>query len=86
MNYWTPAAKSWEKYTPIATWNASFSDKDKIQYSQLVGFLMNKKGLKSSIANNMAQMIVFKRKYHGLQYSEEQEEKLRKVLQPVNVK
>lgn len=86
MNYWTPAVKSWEEYAPHKTWNSSFSDKEKVQYAQLVGFLMNKKGLKSSIANNMAQMILFKRKYHGLHYSEEQEEQLRMALQPVNVK
>lgn len=86
MNYWTPAVKSWEEYKSGNTWNTSFSDKDKIQYSQLVGFLINKKGFKLSIANNMAHMIIFKRKYHGLMYSEEQEEQLRMALQPITVK
>jgi len=81
MNYWTPAVKSLEEYNVN---NASFSDKEKLQYSQLVGFFMNKKGIKSSIANNMAQMILFKRKYHDLRYSEEQEEQLRTALQPIH--
>ena len=42
MNYWTPAVKSLEEYNVN---NASFSDKEKLQYSQLVGFFMNKKGI-----------------------------------------
>lgn len=81
MNYWTPAMKSWEEYNMN---NAPFSDKERLQYSQLMGFLINKKGMKSSIANNMAQMILFKRKYNNLHYSEEQEKQLRTALQPIH--
>jgi hypothetical protein len=80
--YWNPAGDRMEEWQPIGGWNASFSEQDKIQLTNLFFFLKNKKGCNTPKAEIMAHMVVFKQKYK-LKYSEEQERQIREVLLPV---
>lgn len=83
MIYWSPACKETTVWEPTYGWNSSFSEKDKIQYTNLFFFFKNKKGFTDKIANILSQMVIFKQKYHGLKYSEEQEITLQEALKPV---
>ena len=58
---------------PKGGWNPSFTDKDKTEYADL--YIYIKQFHTDIIADIMAQMIIYKRKYH-LKYSEEQEQKI----------
>jgi hypothetical protein len=80
MLYWSPANDKTEDFNPKAGWNSVFSEKDKIQYTNLFFFFKNKKGFKDIIAETLAQMVIYKQKYSGLKYSDEQEEVLREAL------
>ena len=70
--------ESWE---PKQGWNAIFSERDKIQATNLY-FFLKKKGVLPIMAENMVHMILFQQIYH-LSYSEEQEAILRKAMQPI---
>lgn len=83
MFHWSPSSSVIEKYTPKSGWNPMLTDNEKLQLTNLFFFFKNKKGFKDQIAEILAQMTVFKKKYHGLKYSDEQEEMLRKALSPV---
>lgn len=83
MRYWSPTNSETETWEPQSGWNSSFSEKDKIQCTNLFFFLKNKKGFKESMATAMAQMVVYKQKYPGLKYSDEQEAILQNALKPI---
>lgn len=83
MIYWTPACKEISSWQPQSGWNSSFSEKDKIQCTNLFFFFKNKKGFNDNVSQILAQMVIFKQKYHGLKYSEEQENMLLEALKPV---
>lgn len=80
MIHWNPSCTAMESWEPKQGWNAMFSERDKIQATNLYFFL--KKKVLPVMAENMAQMILFQQIYH-LTYSEEQEAMLRKVMQPI---
>ena len=81
--YWSPLNDTVESWEPKTGWNVSFSEAEKIQCTNLFFFFKNKKGLKESVAESLAHMVVFKGKYKGLKYSEEQEAFMREALRPV---
>lgn len=83
MTYWNPARNNTETWHPLNGWNSSFSERDKIQCVNLFFFFKDKKGFKENIANILAQMVIFKQKYNGMRYSDEQESMLKKALTPV---
>ena len=83
MLYWSPTSSETESYRPQTAWNTAFSEKDKLQFTNLFFFFKNKKGFKENTAKTLAEMAIFKQKYNGLKYSEEQEEILQKALSPV---
>ncbi len=83
MVYWSPTNNTIEQWTPSIGWNVSFSEKEKLQCTNLFFFFKNKKGFKDSIAENLAHMVVFKEKYKGLKYSDEQEAVIREALKTV---
>jgi hypothetical protein len=83
MIYWNPVNDKVEEWQPIGGWNASFSEQDKIQLTHLFFFFKNKKGFKENIAESLAQMVIFKQKYTGLEYSKEQEYLLQSALKPI---
>jgi hypothetical protein len=78
MFHWSPLANSFTEYKPVGGWNVAFSVKERIQGTNLYG-TFKQKGYSDTIASKMAQMILFKQKYH-LSYSKEQEEMLRRGL------
>ena len=57
--------------------NPVFSGRDNIEYQEYVEYITPIHG--ATIAVIMAQMIMYKKKYH-LTYSEEQEEKIRRLF------
>lgn len=81
--YWNPVIDKLEEWQPVSGWNRIFSEQDKIQLTNLFFFFKNKKGCKDHKAEILAHMVVFKQKYNGLIYSEEQERQLKQILQPV---
>jgi hypothetical protein len=83
MLYWTPTSTEVTSWKPPSGWNSAFSEKDKIQCTNLFSFFKNKKGFKDNVALILAQMVIFKQKYNHLAYSVEQEEMLREALKPV---
>jgi hypothetical protein len=83
MLYWSPLSETINSFEPKAGWNASFSDKDKIAYTNLFFFLKNKKGFTDNIAETYSQMIIFKQKYPHLKYNNEQEMLLKEALRTV---
>ena len=83
MLYWSPTVDHVEEWTPKGGWNSAFSDQEKIQCTNLFFFFKNKKGFKENIAHILAHMVLFKQKYAGMKYSEEQEAQLHAALQPV---
>ena len=83
MLFWSPSKSETEMWKPCAGWNSSFSEKDKIQCTNLFFFFKNKKGFKENMAEVLAQMVIYKQKYSGLKYSEEQENILSQALKPV---
>jgi hypothetical protein len=85
MIYWSPVNDKTENFNPKAGWNSAFSDKDKIQYTNLFFFFKNKKGFKENMAEILAQMVIYKQKYNGLKYSDEQEALLMNSLKMQNL-
>jgi predicted adenine nucleotide alpha hydrolase (AANH) superfamily ATPase len=83
MMFWSPTTTKTEQWVPKSGWNSSFSEKDKIQCTNLFFFFKNKKGFKENIAEILSQMVIYKQKYNGLKYSNEQEEMLVEALKPV---
>ena len=83
MFYWNPSVNETESWEPICGWNSSFSEKEKLQCTNLFFFFKNKKGFKENIAESLAQMVIFKQKYTGLEYSKEQEYLLQSALKPI---
>jgi hypothetical protein len=83
MIYWSPNSLEVESWSPQSGWNNSFSEKDKLQCTNLFFFLKNKKGFNKNIAETLSQMVIFKQKYPGLKYSDEQEVMLMNALKPV---
>ena len=83
MIYWNPSLPTVQSYEPVAGWNRSFSESDKMKSTNLFFFLCNKKGFSKKSAEILSQMIVFKEKYNDLQYSEEQEQFIANSLKPV---
>jgi hypothetical protein len=81
--YWHPTSSEKMDWTPKCGWNAAFSEKDKIQYTNLFFFFKNKKGFKEHLAEILAQMVIYKQKNSNMKYSEEQEQMLHDALKPV---
>lgn len=80
MIYWSPTSTDIQTWEPMGGWNKSFSEKDKIQCINLFFFFKNKKGFKDITADSLAQMVIYKQKYNGLKYSDEQEDILVEAL------
>ena len=59
------------EWMPQEGWNAAFSEQDRAYCSTI--FTILRKQLSEQASSRAAHMIVFKQKYHGLRYSEEQE-------------
>jgi predicted adenine nucleotide alpha hydrolase (AANH) superfamily ATPase len=83
MFYWSASNNEVTEWTPTGGWNSSFSEKDKIQCLNLFFFFKNKKGYNDNISEILAQMVIYKQKYNGLVYSDEQEIMLVEALKPV---
>lgn len=83
MMHWSPTSTETESWSPKGGWNSTFSEKDKIQCVNLFFFFKNKKGFKENKAEILAQMAIYKQKYSGLTYSDEQEGILNEALKPV---
>jgi hypothetical protein len=83
MFYWSPTNTEIERWQPKSGWNSVFSEKDKIQCTNLFFFFKNKKGFKENKAETLSQMILYKQKYNGLKYSCEQEDILLEALKPI---
>jgi hypothetical protein len=81
MFYWTPLSNRMEEWEPVGGWNASFSEQERIQSTNL--FFFFKKKYAEKVALTLAIMTIFKQKYHGLQYSEDQESLLLKARLPI---
>lgn len=80
MLYWSPTSTYTYLWAPLGGWNSSFSEQDKIQCINLFFFFKNKKGFKDTTAENLSQMVIYKQKYNGLKYSDEQETMLIEAL------
>ena len=80
MLYWSPTSTDTYLWTPLGGWNSAFSEKDKIQCINLFFFFKNKKGFNHVIAENLSQMVIYKQKFNGLKYSDEQETMLIEAL------
>jgi predicted adenine nucleotide alpha hydrolase (AANH) superfamily ATPase len=83
MIFWLPNKSETIVWEPHGGWNTIFSEKDKIQCTNLFFFFKNKKGFKENIAEILAEMVIYKQKYNGLKYSDEQEAMLLEALKPV---
>jgi CRISPR/Cas system-associated exonuclease Cas4 (RecB family) len=83
MFYWSPLETSVQEWTPVGGWNKTWVEKEKIQCTQLYFFLI-KKGYSVCVASSIAQMIIYKEKYH-VSYSEEQEREIKKALSPIHL-
>lgn len=83
MRYWNPLMEQTEEWEPTGGWNRAFSEEDKLQCTTLFFHFKDKKGYQKRVAEIMAHMVVFKHKYPGLAYTQEQEQRLREALQPM---
>jgi predicted adenine nucleotide alpha hydrolase (AANH) superfamily ATPase len=83
MMFWSPTNSETSIWEPHCGWNSSFSEKDKIQCTNLFFFFKNKKGFKENTAEILSQMVIYKQKYTGLKYSDDQEIMLDDALKPV---
>jgi hypothetical protein len=79
MFNWTADSDTLEQYTFKEN---NLSDQEKISYTNIY-FFLKQKGYSEKMADIYTQMAIFKEKYHGIKYSEEQEEQLKKALKPV---
>ncbi len=71
-----------DEWKPISGWK-NFSDKEIIQCKNLFLFFKNKKGFTEKNAEILSHMVIFKQKYNGLKYSDEQEDAIKKALHNV---
>jgi predicted adenine nucleotide alpha hydrolase (AANH) superfamily ATPase len=83
MIHWSASNDKLENWSPIGGWNSTFSESEKIECTNLFFFFKNKKGFKENTAEILAQMVIYKNKYIGLQYTLEQENILHEALQPI---
>jgi hypothetical protein len=83
MIYWDPTSEDMKEWKPVGGWNKQFSDQDKIHATHLFFFFKNKKGFKDIEAEMLAHMVVFKDKYKGMKYSEDQEKSILSALYPI---
>jgi hypothetical protein len=83
MLYWSLTSSEVEQWEPTGKWNASFSEKDKIQCTNLFFFFKTKKGFKENVAETLAQMVIYKQKNSGLRYSDEQELMIQEAMTPI---
>lgn len=83
MMFWQPTSSETQTWVPRSGWNSVFSEKDKIQCTNLFFFFKNKKGFKENMAEIFSQMVIYKQKYNGLKYSDEQETMLQDALKPI---
>lgn len=89
MIYWNPVdtkdttKASVIEWVPTGGWNQTFSEEDKIKCTNLFFFFKFKKGFTDRNANTLAQMVIYKQKYNGMRYSNEQEYMLSEALRPV---
>jgi len=81
--YWDPKCEEIKEWKPVGGWNKQFSEQDKIEATHLFFFFKNKKGYKDLQSEIMSNMIIFKNKYNGMKYSEDQEQLLLKALEPI---
>lgn len=81
MFHWSPTSTTVQTWMPEEGWNRTWTEKDKIQCTRLYFFFHDVKQYSEEAASIMAHMMVYKEKYHGLQYSEEQECELARALQ-----
>ena len=79
MLHWSPSSDSFKQYTPVGGWNVVFSMKEKIESTNLY-FFFKMKGYSDTTASKMSQMLIFKHKYHGMNYSKEQENMLQQAI------
>jgi hypothetical protein len=80
MNYLNISNNNMEKLEPNVNLK-QFSDREKVQFKNLFFFFKNKKGFTDKNAEIITEMIIFKQKYKGLKYSDEQENTIKKVLE-----
>ena len=85
MIYWSFTSADIQTWEPLGGWNSIFSEQDKIQCINLFFFFKNQKGFKEIMAERLAQMVIYKQKYNGLKYSDEQETILVDALKPVTL-
>ena len=71
-------------WIPVGGWNRTWTEKEKIQCSRLYFFFHDRKQYSEKAASLMAQMVIYKDKCH-VYYSEEQEQELKKALQPIHL-
>jgi len=83
MIHWNPLQQNIKVWTPVGGWSTALSEKEKVQCTGLFFFLKEKKGYTESMAETLSYMAIFKQKYHGLRYSEEQEYIMSKAFLPL---
>lgn len=85
MSYhiWSPCDTELSTWEPSMGWNRTFSEKEKLECAYLYVFLTKRKKYNSEKAEQLAQMAIFKQKYHGIQYSDIQENELVMALKPI---
>lgn len=83
MFYWSPLESSVQEWNPAGGWNKTWTEKEKIQCTQLYFFFV-KKGYSARVASSIAQMYVYKEKYNVF-YSEDQEREIKKALLPIRL-
>jgi hypothetical protein len=71
-------------WIPVGGWNRTWTEKEKVQCSRLYFFFYNKKQYSDKASSIMAQMVIYKDKW-DVHYSEEQEQELKKALQPIHL-
>ena len=81
--FWNPVVDTIEGWEPTGGWNSAFSEQDKIRLTNFFFFFKNKKGYNDRKSEIISHMVVFKQKYKGLTYSDQQEMQLREALQPI---
>ena len=80
---WSPNNSDVIAWQPSSGWNNSFTQKDKIHCANLFLFFKNSKKYNDSTAEILADMVIYKEKYAGLRYSDEQEQLLEFAMKPV---
>jgi len=83
MIYWDLCNGDMKQWVPVGGWNKQFSEQEKIQATHLFFFFKNKKGFKDLEAEMITFMVLFKEKYSGMKYSEDQERVLFNALKPI---